>query len=246
MNKIEYFFRQKDLELKFVEKTEKIGINKKNKPNGFLTEVSIYKAGEYYVGVKRTGRPQYFLFDLKFNLLVNAYNQVGFLSKLKDMLSPKTTGVECRSFLVNEFIKQQRMLRFATKKEFAQKIGMSDSYISLCETKGRRIRADILALLIKGLGMSYEEYREAFENEIGGFDSFLVHEELQEYLNRVKVDDLIRIRDLQKYYPIKMGLIYRYAKITSEEMRENNLLTIEGKVSLKEFDKVYRRFNDVK
>lgn len=247
MDKIEYYLRQNNIELIFKENVKKLGVNRKNKCNGLITEVSLYKLDKYLLGVKRSGRNQYFLFDKDFNIIINEVFQDEFLKKLDDVLASKAPDVT----LINRFFKELRENNNITRQELAESINKSLRTIMAYESFRLYITAEVLEELIRFFKLSIIDYKEKFNKflEINNleldFDSFIINKLLMKYNTKKDIDDLVEIKTLIGNYDKKLASIYRYTKIANEEMKEEYKI-VKGKVSLKKFDEVLRRFNNDK
>lgn len=244
MNKIEYYLRQNNIELIFKKNVKKLGISKKNKCNGLITEVSLYKLDKYLLGVKRSGRSQYFLFDKDFNIIINEAFQDEFLKELDDILASKAPDIT----LINRFFKELRESNDITRQELAKAINKSLRTIMAYESFRLYITVEVLEELIRFFKLSIIDYKEKFNKflEINNleldFDSFIINKLLMKHNTKKDIDDLVEIKSLLGNYDKKLASIYRYTKIANEEMKEEYKI-VRGKVSLKKFDEVFRRFN---
>lgn len=245
MDKIMYYFRKNNIDLKFVESTQKFGINKKNQYTRLLNEISLYNFYSYILGVKRSGRNQYLLFDDTYHILINEVSQTTFLKKLDKILSP--TPVD--DTIINIFIKQLREKNKITRKKLASGINKSIRSIMAYENLHLNITVEILESILKFLNISLENYKKEFKNYLKinnlklSFDDFQVNRSLMENQNKKEILDLVPIKKLTEKYNIKLSLIYRYSKIANESMKEENYKLVKGKVSLKKFDEIYTKYN---
>lgn len=244
MKKIEFYLRKNNIELIFKENIKKLGINKKNKCNGLITEVSLYKLNKYLLGVKKNGRSQYFLFDKDFNIIINEAFQDEFLKKLDDILASKAPDTT----LINKFFKELRESNNITRQELAEAINKSLRTIMAYESFRLYITVEVLEGLLNFFKLSILDYKDKFNKflEINNleldFDSFITNKLLIKYNAKKDIDDLVEIKSLLGNYDKKLASIYRYTKIANEEMKEEYKI-VRGKVSLKKFDEVFRRFN---
>ena len=245
MNKIEHYLRKNNIELIFKENTQKLGINKNNKCNSLITEVSLYKLDKYLLGVKRSGRSQYFLFDKDLNIIINEAFQDEFLKKLDDVLASKAPDVT----LINRFFKELRESNNVSQQQLAKAIDKSLRTVMAYESFRLYITVEVLEGLLNFFKLSILDYKDKFNKflEINNleldFNSFIINKLLIKHNTKKDIDDLVEVKYLLGKYNKKLSSIYRYTKIANEEMKEEYKI-VKGKVSLKKFDEVFRRFND--
>ncbi|MBR8702113.1 hypothetical protein IX317_001638 [Fusobacterium sp. DD29] len=245
MDKIMYYFKKNNIDLKFIESTQKFGINKNNECTRLLNDISLYKFYSYILGVKRSGRCQYLLFDDAYHILINEVTQTAFLKKLDNFLTPESVD----DTIINIFIKQLREKNKITRKELAAGIDKSIRSIMAYENLHLNITVEILESILKFLNISLENYKKEFETYLKTnnlnylFHDFQINRSLMENQNKKEVKDLVPIKRLTEKYNIKLSLIYRYSKIANESMKEDNYKIVKGKVSLKKFDEIYTKYN---
>lgn len=111
------------------------------------------------------------------------------------------------------------------------------------------ITVEVLEGLLNFFKLSILDYKDKFNKflEINNleldFNSFIINKLLIKHNTKKDIDDLVEVKYLLGKYNKKLSSIYRYTKIANEEMKEEYKI-VKGKVSLKKFDEVFRRFND--
>lgn len=247
MDKLRYFFKTRNLDLVFQEKVEKIGVKKDNSFGNNKIQISLYRCKNILLGVKRSGRPQYLLFsfpDMK--LLENCKNQTEMIKKLPKYIQDDKIDMDK---IVGLFFKHFRVIKHCTQKTLAEKLNISLSTLRKYENGGLSIPPAVLQNFMDVFNIKIDEYKNQFkcflkENNLNlRFSDFVLHKVFQKNIDKKQITDIKNITQIMKLYKINMKLAYRYMKIANEEMRESNYIITPGKVSLKKFDEVYRRFN---
>lgn len=244
MEKIKYYFRKNNLKINFIEKREKIGINKHNKINGKINLFNFYKISTYTLAVKVDGRPQFILFDKDYNMIINEFSQNSFLSKI----TPYFSEIKSESYLINKFFSNLRKNKNITQKNLA--FGIKKSLITIRSYENNKLNINLKTLesLLIFFNLTVKKYELEFDkflkenNSSLTFYDFSLNNLLLENKKLMHIDDLISIKEVALKYNIKLSLAYRYGKIANNEMNED-FKVIPGKVSLKKFNEIYWRFN---
>lgn len=250
MDKIIYYFNQLNIKLSFKEKMEKLGIKKDNSSSSSIIKMSFYQIEnhDYLLGIKRSGRPQYILFNKSMEVLVNKSSQTSFIQELEKFF-PKTE--DNKNIIIGQVLRKLRQKLKIPQIELSKRINKKSTTLRKYENGQLNIYPENLKNILKNLNVTLDEYKKFFciylkkENLGYNFNDFIVNKEIffskESTTNNNK---LLGIHQVITKYKINMTLAYRYMKIANEELRENGENIIPGKVDEKKFEEIYWRFNN--
>lgn len=250
MDKIIYFFNQKNIKLVFKENNEKLGIKKDNSSSSSIISMSFYQIenSTYLLGVKRSGRPQYILFSKNMEILINKYSQASFIQELEDYF-PKTK--DDKNQIIGQVLRKLRQNLKIPQIELSKRINKKSTTLRKYENGQLNIYPENLKSILNHLNITIEEYKKFFISYLEkekldySFEDFLVNKEI--FISKHSTTDnnnLLSIHQVITNYKINMGLAYRYMKIANEELRESGKNIIPGKVDKNKFEEIYWRFNN--
>lgn len=250
MDKITYFLKKLNIRIKFIENCEKLGIKKDNTSSSGIISISFYQIenSEYLLGIKRSGRPQYILFDKNMNILINKSSQTSFILELKEYF-PKTQ--DNKDFIVGQVLRKLRQNLKIPQIELSKRINKKSTTLRKYENGQLNISTKILNEILSQLSVSIEEYKTFFciylkkEKLEYNFNDFMVNKEIITYKpNIINDKELLNIYQVITNYKINMSLAYRYMRIANNELKEKGIATINGKVDKTKFEEIYWRFNN--
>lgn len=250
MDKIIYFFNQKNIKLVFKENNEKLGIKKDNSSSSSIISMSFYQIenSTYLLGVKRSGRPQYILFNKSMEVLVNKSSQISFIKELEKFF-PKTE--DNKNVIIGQVLRKLRQKLKIPQIELSKRINKKSTTLRKYENGQLNISAKILNEILSQLSVSIEEYKTFFcgylkkEGLEYNFNDFMVNKEIITYKpNIINDKELLNIYQVITNYKINMSLAYRYMRIANNELKEKGIVTINGKVDKTKFEEIYWRFNN--
>lgn len=252
MDKIIYYFNRLNIKLSFKEKIEKLGIKKDNSLSSSIINISFYQIEnhDYLLGVKRSGRPQYILFNKNMEVLANKSSQASFIQELEKFF-PKIEGK--KNIIVGQALRKLRQNLKIPQIELSKRINKKSTTLRKYENGQLNIYPENLKNILKNLNVTLDEYKNFFctylkkENIEYSFNDFIVNKEIfTSKESTTTTNKLLGIHQIITKYKINMTLAYRYMKIANEELRENGKNIISGKVDEKKFEEIYWRFNNEK
>lgn len=251
MDKITYFFKKLNIEVQFLEKKTQLGLTKSNKLSNSIIDISFYKikdSNNFTLGIKRSGRPQYLLFNKKMEILVNSPNQKDFFKFLNNYYNPINKNSDNKNKILGNILKIIRKIKRIHHVTLAKSIGKSCSSLRAYENGNLNITTENLYKIIIALNLTFEEYQKLFikylYKEKYSFYDFILHKEVRKYFNTKSIEgESLSCHQIVLQYKINLSLAYRYMKIANEELREAGVKTEHGKVNKIKFEEVYRRFN---
>lgn len=250
MDKITYFFKKLNIRIKFIENCEKLGVKKDNTSSSGIISMSFYQIenSEYLLGIKRSGRPQYILFDKNMNILINKSSQTSFILELKEYF-PKTQ--DNKDFIIGQVLRKLRQKLKIPQIELSKRINKKSTTLRKYENGQLNISTKILNEILSQLSVSIEEYKTFFcgylkkEGLEYNFNDFMVNKEIITYKpNIINDKELLNIYQVITNYKINMSLAYRYMRIANNELKEKGIAIINGKVDKTKFEEIYWRFNN--
>lgn len=250
MDKITYFLKKLNIRIKFIENCEKLGVKKDNTSSSGIISMSFYQIenSEYLLGIKRSGRAQYILFDKNMNILINKSSQTSFILELKEYF-PKTQ--DNKDFIIGQVLRKLRQKLKIPQIELSKRINKKSTTLRKYENGQLNISTKILNEILSQLSVSIEEYKTFFcgylkkEGLEYNFNDFMVNKEIITYKpNIINDKELLNIYQVITNYKINMSLAYRYMRIANNELKEKGIATINGKVDKTKFEEIYWRFNN--
>lgn len=251
MDKIIYYFKQLNIELQFIEKKTQLGLTKSNKLSNNIIDISFYKIKDnnnFILGIKRSGRPQYLLFNPKMEILINSSNQKDFFNLLGNYYNLTGKNTDDKNKILGNILKNIRKLKKVHHITLAKSIGKSYSSLRAYENGNINITTVNLYKIIIALNLTFEEYQKLFIKYLRGekysFYDFIIHKELKKYFNTKSIEgENLNCYQIVSQYRINLSLAYRYMRIANEELREAGIKIEHGKVNKTKFEEIYRRFN---
>lgn len=250
MDKIIYYFKQLNIKLSFKENVEKLGIKKDNSVSNSIINISFYQIENhnYLLGIKRSGRPQYILFNKNMDILINKPSQTSFIQELEQYF-PKNE--EDKSKIIGQVLRKLRQKLKIPQIELSEKINKKSTTLRKYENGQLNISTEILNEILSKLGVSIGEYKNFFYEYLKkegleyNFNDFIVNKEIITYKpNIINDKELLNIYQVITNYKINMSLAYRYMRIANNELKEKGIATINGKVDKTKFEEIYWRFNN--
>lgn len=250
MDKITYFLKKLNIRIKFIENCEKLGIKKDNTSSSGIINMSFYQIenSEYLLGIKRSGRPQYILFDKNMNILINKSSQISFITELEGYF-PKTQ--DNKNLIIGQVLRKLRQKLKIPQIELSKRINKKSTTLRKYENGQLNISAKILNEILSQLSVSIEEYKTFFciylkkEKLEYGFNDFIVNRDITIYKPSVIAEEeLLNIHQIITKYKINMSLAYRYMRIANNELKEKGKTIISGKVDKTKFEEIYWRFKN--
>lgn len=250
MDKIIYYFNQLNIKLSFKENVEKLGIKKDNSISNSIINISFYQIEnhDYLLGIKRSGRPQYILFNKNMEVLVNKASQTSFIQELEKFF-PKTE--DNKNIIIGQVLRKLRQKLKIPQIELSKRINKKSTTLRKYENGQLNISTEILNEILSKLDVSIGEYKNFFceylkkESLEYNFNDFMVNKEIITYKpNIINDKELLNIYQVITNYKINMSLAYRYMRIANNELKEKGIATINGKVDKTKFEEIYWRFNN--
>mgnify|MGYP002094620550 CR=1 FL=1 len=250
MDKIIYFFNQLNIKIALKENTEKLGIKKDNSTSNSIINISFYQIEnhDYLLGIKRSGRPQFILFNKNMDILINKPSQASFIREIEQYF-PKNE--EDKNKIIGQVLRKLRQKLKIPQIELSKRINKKSTTLRKYENGQLNISPKVLNEILAQLNISLEEYKTFFcaylkkEKLEYKFNDFITNKEIVTY-KPIVVDETkhLNIHQLVTNYKINMSLAYRYMKIANEELRERGETIISGKVDKNKFEEIYWRFNN--